>query len=150
MPQGQNPFQCPSWFALCNDTVLWHFLAFMNPTGTPGPLLTGDPKSRPQTKELGGREARMVTLVRETKLNVDVKDVLPAPAFSRSVPWRGQAQCFHPLPVSCPLFSWGGGCLCAHRVVLIVPHAPDTKEINWLDPSPLAVFLIGNQSMRDF
>lgn len=93
----------------------------------------------------------MVTLVRETKLNVDVKDVLSAPAFRRSVPWRGQAGCFHPLPVSCPLFSWWGeGCLCAHRVVLIVPHAPDTKEINWLDPSPLAVFLIGNQSTRDF
>lgn len=28
------------------------------------------------------------------------------------------------------------GCLCAHRVMLMAPHAPDTKEINWLDPSP--------------
>lgn len=78
----------------------------------------------------------MVSLVRETKLNVDVKNVLSAPIFSRPVPWRGQAGCFHPLSVSCPLF-WGEvGCLCAHRVMLMAPHAPDTKEINWLDPSP--------------
>lgn len=75
----------------------------------------------------------MAALVRETKLNMDVKDVQSAPVFSRPVPWRGQAGCFHPL--SCSL-GGGEGVSVAHRIVLMVPHAPDTKEINWLDPSP--------------
>lgn len=71
----------------------------------------------------------MVAHVRETKLNMDVKDVQSAPVFSRPVPWRGQEGASTP----CLALFGGRG---AYRIALMVPHAPDTKEINWLDPSP--------------
>lgn len=102
-----EPFPVP--LLVC--TLKWHCPLALSGIDEP----SWDPRTPahwgPQTKELGGREAMMVSLVRETKLNVDVKNVLSAPIFSRPVPWRGQAGCFHPLSVSCPLF-WGEvGCL---------------------------------------
>lgn len=97
-----EPFPVP--LLVC--TLKWHCPLALSGIDEP----SWDPRTPahwgPQTKELGGREAMMVSLVRETKLNVDVKNVLSAPIFSRPVPWRGQAGCFHPLSVSCPLF-WG-------------------------------------------